>query len=131
MSCARTETISFLPMIETFNEEDETISDNHVVGNCFYCGKPVTAGMIRKVRAISYYWTHRNGTPIVATCCWGKCDIETEKDIHKYYLMLCGMTEQEYVERLKIKEPSVYKARVNAGFYNGHPVNDGGLLALP
>lgn len=97
--------------------DDETLDDDDVIDNCFYCGKPITAGMMRRVDAISYSWTHKDGTPVTARCCWGDCDIKTEKDLHKHYLRLCGLTEEEYREQLKREQPTVWKARVDAGMY--------------
>ena len=36
--------------------DDEHLEDNDIVGTCFNCGKEITAGDMRHVRAISYSW---------------------------------------------------------------------------
>ena len=104
--------------VERYDErDDDTLDGDEVIDNCFYCGKPITVDMMRHVDAISYSWTHKDGTPVIARCCWGDCDVKIERDLHPYYLKLCGLTEQEYRERLKKEQPGVWQARVDAGMY--------------
>lgn len=111
-----------------YNErDDEHLDDNDIVGTCFNCGKEITAGDMRHVRAISYSWEHKDGTPVIARCCWSnnechdvlkdpvwKCEYEW---LRAHYLRLCGLTETEYRERLKKEQHTLYAARVASGYY--------------
>lgn len=113
---------------ESYDERyDERLDDNDILGECFNCGREITAGMMRRVDAICYSWTHKDGSPVTARLCWGNKDChDVTKDpvwkcecdwIHKHYLRLCGLTEAEYREKLKREQPTVYEARVKSGYY--------------
>ena len=125
---------------ERYDErDDEHLDDNDIIGTCFSCGREITAGMMRIVDCISYSWTHKDGSPITARCCFGRPECQRgqfkpeegrpivsfcnpshqESWLHHHYLRLCGLTEKEYREKLKIESSNVYASRVASGWYKG------------
>lgn len=107
--------------------DDENLEDEAIVDHCFNCDRPITAGDMRHVSAISYSWEHKDGSPVTARCCWSNKEChdvikdpvwECENEwLHAHYLRLCGLTETEYREILKKEQPTVYAARMASGYY--------------
>lgn len=103
--------------------DDDLLEDDDVVGHCMACGEPITKKDVAEVNALEYVWQHKNGNHFFAFCCFGKHSQEYTKknpgsmgpgyyyDFHKKYLELCGLTEDEYREKLRVEQPTVYKAR--------------------
>lgn len=111
-----------------YDERDDVrLQDDDVIDHCFVCGRPITAGDMRRVDAISYSWKCKDGTIVSPRCCWGNENCNAEKGdnpfgcedagFHDHYLRITGFTDEEYIQDLKQNQPSVFAARVKAGMY--------------
>jgi len=102
--------------------DDDRAQYDDVVGECFACGKPITAREICDVDAINYSWKRKDGKNIDAyvhyndTCT--QSHVMNTNKFHEAYLRLTGYTDEEYIQNLKKEQPSVFEARVRAGMYD-------------
>lgn len=117
--------------------EDDRVQYDDVVGECFSCGKPITARDICNVDAINYTWVRKDGKNINAYVHYNEvCTIKSVMDydeFHDVYLRLTGYTDEEYIQNMKRDQPSVFYARVKAGMYDeeGHRLHPEGWLSQP
>lgn len=117
--------------------EDDRVQYDDVVGECFSCGKPITARDICNVDAILYSWKRKDGKNIDAYVHYNEyCATKSVNDhekFHDVYLRLTGYTDEEYIQNLKLEQPSVFEARVKAGMYDeeGHRLHPEGWLCQP
>lgn len=117
--------------------EDDRVQYDDVVGECFSCGKPITARDICNVDAINYTWVRKDGKKINAYVHYnGVCTIKSVMDyeeFHKVYLRFTGYTDEEYIRKIMRDNPSVFYARVKAGMYDeeGNRLHPEGWLCQP
>ena len=103
--------ITRMENIEEFYDlrDDELLEESDVIGECFVCGKEISVHDAKVVNAFWWKWKHRNGNYFNAYCCHKKhVGVLEPENIHKYHLKLCGLTEEEYMERLKKEQPDFY-----------------------
>ena len=99
--------------------DDDTLNDDDIVGYCMYCGASVTKNDVCKVQAVTYTWVHKDRHVFEAYECWrsNTCTKYSSKaTLHDKVLEFCGLTEEEYIERLRTEQPTVYEARKQAGY---------------
>ena len=113
--------------------EDDRVDYEDVIGECFCCGKPITAREICNVDAIEYSWKRKDGRHINAYVHYsGECiqkKVMNSDEFHKVYLRLTGYTDEEYIQNLKKEQPSVFQMRVQLGYYDeeGHRLQPEGF----